>query len=78
MSGSLRRAKSPPTRTLATWVAVGIAGYVLLPWYALDGTVVSPQWLAHFREIDDAPALLQAAPPPEMTARANAASCHAA
>ncbi len=60
MSGSLRRAKSPPTRTLATWVAVGIAGYVLLPWYALDGTVVSPQWLAHFREIDDAPALLQA------------------
>jgi iron(III) transport system permease protein len=47
-------------RILAAWVAVGAAGFLLVPWYALQDTVLSPGWIAHWREIDNAPALLQA------------------
>lgn len=47
-------------RTLAWWVAIGATGLVLVPWYALEDTVLSFGWLAHWRELDYAPALLQA------------------
>ncbi|MEP7062396.1 MAG: iron ABC transporter permease [Betaproteobacteria bacterium] len=48
-------------RILAWWAAVGAIGFLLVPWYALQDTVLSLGWLAHWREIDDAPAVLQAA-----------------
>jgi iron(III) transport system permease protein len=44
---------------LAFWLAVGAAGFLLLPWYALERSLFSLQWLAHPGSEADAPALLQ-------------------
>jgi iron(III) transport system permease protein len=42
------------------WLAVGVAGFVLLPWYALQDSVLALGWLRGFDSKESAPALLQA------------------
>jgi len=46
-------------RVLAAWLAIGAAGFLLLPWYALPESVLSPGWIAHWADASNAPALLQ-------------------
>jgi iron(III) transport system permease protein len=48
-------------RTLAACLALGAVGFLLVPWYALQGSVLSPAWLADFAGREAAPAWLQAA-----------------
>ena len=47
-------------RAVAFWLAAGGAGYLLLPWYAVPGSIVGTAWLADWTGRDHAPALLQA------------------
>ncbi len=47
--------------TLAFWLALGAAGYLLVPWYALQDSVFALTWIAQFTTREAAPALLQAA-----------------
>jgi iron(III) transport system permease protein len=47
-------------RAILGWLAVGIAGVLLVPWYALQGSVFVPAWFASLANKDHAPALLQA------------------
>jgi len=47
-------------RAAVLWVAIGIAGFALVPWYALQDSVWWPAWIARFATKDDAPAWLQA------------------
>ncbi len=44
---------------LAFWLAVGAAGFVLVPWYAVDDGVLRFGWIRTFAGADHAPALLQ-------------------
>ena len=48
-------------RAVLTWVAVGAAGFLILPWYALQDSVLSTGWVRTFASRDSAPAFLQAA-----------------
>jgi iron(III) transport system permease protein len=48
-------------RTVLAWLAVGVAGYALLPWYMLQDSVLSLAWLESPATKEHAPALLQAA-----------------
>ncbi len=48
-------------RPLVAWLAAGAAGFALVPWYMLQGSVLSPAWLPAFASRDAAPGLLQAA-----------------
>ena len=50
-----------PRYPLLAWLAVGAAGFLLVPWYMLQGSVLSPAWLAAFNSRDAAPGVLQAA-----------------
>jgi len=47
-------------KALAFWLAVGAVGYLCVPWYALDASVLSTGWLRDFTAKTNAPALLQA------------------
>jgi iron(III) transport system permease protein len=47
-------------RTLLIFIAVGAAGFLLVPWYALQDSVFASGWLKDFTSKDAAPALLQA------------------
>lgn len=47
-------------RAIAFWLAVGAVGFLLVPWYALQGSVFTLQWLGSFTGKEAAPALLQA------------------
>jgi len=47
-------------RLLAFWLAVGAAGLVVLPWYAVDDGVLRFGWIRTFTGPDHAPALWQA------------------
>jgi iron(III) transport system permease protein len=51
---------NPAIKAMLFWIAVGIAGFVLLPWYALQDSIASSTWLADYTSKDNAPALLQA------------------
>jgi iron(III) transport system permease protein len=42
------------------WIAVGAAGFLLLPWYALQDSIASIGWLKDYTARDNAPAILQA------------------
>jgi iron(III) transport system permease protein len=44
---------------LAFWLAVGAVGFLCVPWYALDASVLSTVWLRDFTGKGNAPALLQ-------------------
>lgn len=50
---------SPRQRVVAAWLAVGAAGFALLPWYSLPGSALSLRWLASPGSRDNAPAILQ-------------------
>jgi iron(III) transport system permease protein len=45
---------------LLAWLAAGAAGFLLVPWYMLQGSVLSPAWVAAFASRDAAPGMLQA------------------
>ena len=47
-------------RVIAIWLAVGAAGFLLVPWYAVPGSVLSLAWLGDFGAQSAAPAMLQA------------------
>ena len=47
-------------RAVAFWLAVGGAGFLLLPWYAVPGSVLGTAWLVDWTGRDHAPALWQA------------------
>ena len=46
-------------RIIARWIAVGLAGFALLPWYMVDGGIFGFRWLGNFADQANAPALLQ-------------------
>ncbi len=46
-------------RALFGWLLVGTIGYALLPWYALQDTVLGIAWMRAWAGSDNAPALLQ-------------------
>jgi iron(III) transport system permease protein len=50
-----------PRHPLLAWLALGAAGFLLVPWYMLPGSVLSPAWLAAFTTREAAPGALQAA-----------------
>ena len=45
---------------LAFWLGVGAVGFLCVPWYALDASVLSTVWLRDFTGKGNAPALIQA------------------
>jgi iron(III) transport system permease protein len=47
-------------RALIGWLVCGTVGFVLVPWYALQDTVLGVAWLRTFGSKDHAPGLLQA------------------
>jgi iron(III) transport system permease protein len=47
-------------RAIGFWFALGAVGFLLVPWYSLQGSVFSLQWLGSFTSKEAAPALLQA------------------
>ena len=42
------------------WLVAGAAGFLLVPWYALQDTVLGIGWLKDFASKDNAPAIVQA------------------
>ena len=46
-------------RLLLGWLAIGLAGFLLMPWYMLQDSVLALRWLRDFAGKDNAPALLQ-------------------
>jgi len=48
-----------PRRALVFWLAVGAAGFVLVPWYALQDSVFTLGWVPRIASKEAAPALLQ-------------------
>lgn len=51
---------SPQRKAIAFWLAVGAVGFVAIPWYALQDSILSSAWLRNYSTRDSAPALLQA------------------
>ncbi|MDQ2962259.1 MAG: iron ABC transporter permease [Pseudomonadota bacterium] len=47
-------------KAIAFWLAVGAAGFLLVPWYALEVSVFSTGWLRDYPGKGAAPALVQA------------------
>ena len=54
-----RSRRGPLEPTVAIWVAVGLVGFVLLPWYGLESGFFSFSWLVEGYPLGDdvAPAL---------------------
>jgi iron(III) transport system permease protein len=50
----------PTRRTLLAWLLAGAAGFLLVPWYALQDSVLGVAWIKDFASKDNAPGLLQA------------------
>jgi iron(III) transport system permease protein len=46
-------------RALLAWLVVGAAGFLFLPWYSLQDSVLGIAWLRDWSGSDNAPALLQ-------------------
>ena len=46
-------------RALLGWLAVGAAGFIVFPWYALPDTVLGLSWLHEWAGKEQAPALVQ-------------------
>lgn len=51
---------TPDRRALLAWLAVGALGFLVVPWYALQDSVLEIAWLRNWAGADNAPALLQA------------------
>jgi iron(III) transport system permease protein len=47
-------------RVPIAWLAVGAAGFILVPWYSIPESVLSTGWLRDWASAANAPALLQA------------------
>jgi iron(III) transport system permease protein len=47
-------------RTLLLWLAIGAAGFLLVPWYSVQDSLLGIGWIKDFTAKDNAPALLQA------------------
>jgi len=47
-------------RTLLLWLAVGAAGFLLVPWYSVQDSLLGIGWIKNFAAKDNAPAVLQA------------------
>ena len=50
---------SPQRKAIALWLAVGAVGFLAIPWYALQDSILSGAWLRHYSARENAPALLQ-------------------
>ena len=50
---------SPQRKAIAFWLAVGAAGFLAIPWYALQDSILSSAWLRNYSARENAPALLQ-------------------
>src|SRR6266702_6560053 len=48
-----------PSKIIAWCLAAGAIGYAVLPWYAVQDSLLSLGWLEHYTAKDNAPALLQ-------------------
>jgi iron(III) transport system permease protein len=53
-------ALSPLRRTLFLWLTVGAVGFLLVPWYSVQDSLLGVGWIKDFAAKDNAPALLQA------------------
>jgi iron(III) transport system permease protein len=51
---------SPERKTIAAWLALGAAGFLLVPWYALQNSILSTGWMHDYGSKDNAPAIVQA------------------
>jgi iron(III) transport system permease protein len=51
---------TPERKAIGFWLVVGVVGFLCVPWYALQGSVLSMAWLRDFGNKDFAPALVQA------------------
>jgi len=38
------------------WLAIGSVGFALVPWYAVTGSIWSPDWIVHWLSKDNGPA----------------------
>ena len=47
-------------KPIAFWLAVGAVGFIVVPWYALERSLFSPDWIVGYFDAANAPALLQA------------------
>jgi len=52
---------TPHRGPLLRWLAVGGAGFLVLPWYAVPESVLGTAWIADWTGRDHAPAIVQAA-----------------
>ena len=50
---------SAERKAIVFWLAVGAAGFLVAPWYALDASLFSTGWLSAYTDKEAAPALLQ-------------------
>jgi iron(III) transport system permease protein len=50
---------SPQRKAIAFWLAVGAVGFLAIPWYALQDSILSSAWLRNYSARENAPALLQ-------------------
>src|SRR5205809_2012930 len=50
---------TPERKAIAFWLAVGTAGFSLVPWYALEGSLFSTDWIRGYAGKEAAPALVQ-------------------
>src|SRR5437588_8717567 len=50
---------TPERKAIAFWLAVGTVGFSLVPWYALEGSLFSTDWIRDYAGKEAAPALVQ-------------------
>ena len=50
---------SAERKAIACWLAIGAAGFLIVPWYALEASLFSTGWLSAYTDKEAAPALLQ-------------------
>ncbi len=50
---------SADRKAIALWLAVGGVGFLIVPWYALQDSLLSIGWVKNYAGRDNAPALLQ-------------------
>jgi iron(III) transport system permease protein len=50
---------TPKRNAIAFWLAIGAAGFVLVPWYALEVSLFSTGWIRDYAGKEAAPALVQ-------------------
>ena len=51
---------SAERKAIAGWLVLGAVGFLLVPWYALQDSILATAWLRDYTSKDHAPALLQA------------------